>query len=131
MKMQPLNNVVFLRGNLGNDPELRYTGKNVPVCNFNLATNEYHLTEDGQKKKHTEWHKITAWGKCAEQCAKSLEMGREITLRGKLVTKKWTNREGIECQATEIHTVEVEFGRYPRRDDEDDEYGDDPEDISE
>ena len=126
--MQPLNNVVILRGNLGNDPELRYTTKNVPVCNFNLATNEFQISETGQRKKHTEWHKITVWGKCAEQCAKSLEVGREITLRGKLVTKAWTNKEGIECQATEVHTQEVEFGRYPRREDEEDF---DPEDISE
>jgi single-strand DNA-binding protein len=129
--MQPLNNVVLLRGNLSNDPELRYTKKDVPVCNFNLATNEFQLTENGQRKKHTEWHKITAWGKCAEQCAKALEMGREITLRGKLVTKKWTDKDGQERQATEIHTTEVEFGCYPHRDDEDNNFSEDPADLTE
>lgn len=102
-------NKVILRGNLGNSPELRYTGSQVAVCNFRLATNERYTDKEGNKKEITEWHRITVWGKLAEVCAQYLNTGREVLLEGKLRTRQWDDNEGVKRYTTEIVASGVEF----------------------
>ena len=118
--MLNLNNLVILKGNLGNDVELRHTRADVPVANFSLATNEFYRDLDGKRQQRTEWHKITVWGTCAELCEKHLELGQEVTILGKLQTRKWQDDKGIEHFFTEVHTVNVQFGRKPQDYDDDD-----------
>ncbi len=110
---QPHNNMVMLRGNLGNDPSVRKTGKGVSVCNFRMATNERYRNADGELVQRTQWHKITVWGNTAELCGKHLTKGREVSVMGKLVTNEWVDKEGYEREDVEIHTTSVEFLRKP------------------
>lgn len=131
--MQTTKNLVILEGNLGEAPKLNRTTNNVSVCNFTMATNEFYRDREGKRQKRVEWHKITCWGALAEQCAKALSTGREIRLIGKLVSKTYTDKQGVERTNVEIHPSTVEFGRYPNRDydDDGDEFGEDPSDLTE
>lgn len=123
--MQPHTNMVFLRGNLGNEPALRQTEKGVPVCNFRLATSERYKDTNGETKNRTQWHKVTVWGKMAELCGEYLEKGREVSIVGKLQTRVWTDKEGYEHEDVEVHTVSVEFLRKPGRKLEEEELSED------
>lgn len=122
--MQPHSNMVLLRGNLGGDPKLNKTSRGVPVCNFRVATNERFRGADGKIQKRTEWHKITVWGRMAELCDEYLEKGREVSIVGRLVSRKWTDKEGFEREDVEIHTESIEFLRKPQRDEADPDEGD-------
>lgn len=102
-------NKVILRGNLGNQPELRYTQSKTAVCNFRLATNERYTDKAGQRQEITEWHRITVWGKLAENCAQYLHTGREVLLEGKLRTRQWDDQNGVTRYTTEIVASSVEF----------------------
>ena len=77
-------NKVILIGNLGQDPEVRYTTNGGAVANFNLATNESWTDKTGQKQERTEWHRIVVWGKMAEICGQYLSKGRQAYIEGKL-----------------------------------------------
>jgi len=101
-------NLAIVSGNLGRDPELRYTNSNTAVCNFTLASNETYM-KDGQKVTTTEWHRVTVWGTRAEACAKYLESGRSVLVTGKLKTSKYT-KDGVDHWSTEIEARTVEFG---------------------
>lgn len=128
--MLNMNNLVILRGNLGDDPILRETRANVPVTNFNLATNEYYKDSSGKRQQRVEWHKVTVFGTCAELCCQYLEKGQEVTIMGKLQTRKWKNQMGQECMTTEIHTTNVQFGRKSNKDYGDEgEFGEDLDDL--
>lgn len=96
-------NKVILQGNLGVDPELRYTRSEKPVCNFTLATNDRFSDKP-------EWHRIVVWGKTAEACAKHLAKGRTVTIEGTIRYRKWEDRQGQTRYTTEIHTQQVVFG---------------------
>lgn len=112
-------NLVILLGNLGADPELRYTTNQTPVCNFNIATTESWTGNDGQKQEKTEWHRIIVWGKLAENCSKYLAKGRSVLVEGKLQTRKWTDKENVERYTTEIVAHNVTFvGAKPKEDGE-------------
>ena len=88
-------NKVILVGNLGRDPELRYTQGGQPVANFTLATNESWNKKDGSgREERTEWHRIVAWGRTAELCAQYLAKGRTVYIEGRLQTREWENKEG-------------------------------------
>jgi single-strand DNA-binding protein len=95
-------NKVMLIGNLGKDPEVRYTQGGQPVANFTLATNESWTDKQGQKQERTEWHRIVVWGKAAELCGEYLSKGRQVYVEGKLQTREWTNKEGQKQYSTEI-----------------------------
>jgi len=95
-------NIVHLIGNLTRDPELRYTPKGTAVCGMGLATNRYWTTEQGEKKDEVEFHKITVWAKLAELCNQLLFKGRKIYIEGRLQTRKWQDKQGIERYSTEI-----------------------------
>lgn len=95
-------NKVQLIGNLTRDPELRYTPQGTAVCTMGLATNRTWVTEGGEKREETEWHRIVAWNKLAELCSQLLFKGRRIYVEGRLQTRQWTAQDGTQRQATEI-----------------------------
>ena len=107
-------NKVILVGNLGRDPELRYTQGGQPVANFSLATTENFNTRDGQRQERTEWHRIVVWGKTAENCAQYLSKGRSVYLEGRIQTREWEDKEGQKQRTTEIVAQTVQFLGGPR-----------------
>ena len=101
-------------GNLGRDPELRYTKSGQAVANFTLATTE-NWTRDGNREERTEWHRVVAWGKTAELCTQYLTKGRTVYIEGQIRTREWEDKEGHKRQTTEIHAQTVQFlGSGPR-----------------
>lgn len=94
-------NKVILMGNLGGDPEVRYTADGVAVARFSLATNEVYNGKDGNRQEQTEWHRVVAWGKLAETCGKHLAKGKAVYLEGKLRTSSW-EQDGSRRYKTEI-----------------------------
>jgi len=102
-------NKVILVGNLGKDPEVRYTPGGQAVANFNIATNENWTDKSGQKQERTEWHRIVVWGKQAELCGEYLSKGRQVYLEGRLQTREWTNKEGAKQYTTEVVANQVVF----------------------
>lgn len=102
-------NKVMLIGNLGADPELRYTPSQMPVCTLRIATNERRKSADGQWSDHTEWHQVIVWGKQAENCNQYLKKGRQVYLEGRLQTRKWQDQEGKDRYKTEIVATTVQF----------------------
>lgn len=106
-------NKVILIGNLGRDPELRYTKDGQAVVNFTLATNESWTDKDsGKKIDKTEWHRITAWGKLAEACGQYLTKGKRAYVEGRLQTREWEDKEGNKRSTTEINAQSVQFLDY-------------------
>lgn len=95
-------NKVQLIGNLTRDPELRYTPQGTAVCTMGLATNRTWVTENGEKREETEWHRVVAWNKLAELCSQLLFKGRRVYVEGRLQTRQWTAQDGTQRQATEI-----------------------------
>jgi len=107
-------NKVILIGNLGRDPELRYTQSGQAVANFTLATTETWNKKEGGREERTEWHRIVAWGRTAELCAQYLSKGRTVYVEGRLQTREWENREGQKQKTTEIVALSVQFLGGPR-----------------
>jgi single-strand DNA-binding protein len=96
-------NKVILVGNLGRDPEMRYTPNGVAVCSFSLATSEtYKDRNTGEKITTTEWHNIVLWRGLAETSEKYLRKGSQAYIEGKLKTRKWEDKEGQTRYTTEI-----------------------------
>ncbi|WP_316348496.1 single-stranded DNA-binding protein [Desulfuromonas acetoxidans] len=95
-------NKVILVGNLGADPELRYTPAGAAVVNFSLATSETYKDRDGNRQTKTEWHNIVAWRQLAEICGKYLHRGKQVYIEGSLQTRKWQDRDGNDRYTTEI-----------------------------
>jgi single-strand DNA-binding protein len=101
-------------GHLGKDPEARYLPSGEAVCNFSLATSErWKDKQTGEAKESTEWHRITTFGKLAEICGQYLKKGSLAFVQGKLVTRKYTDKDGIDRYATEIRaeTMKMLGGR--------------------
>ncbi len=94
-------NKVILLGNVGRDPELRYTQNGTAVCNFSLATTE-RAKIGGEWQDRTEWHSIVAWGRLAETCSNYLAKGSQVYIEGRLRTRKWEDREGNTRYQTEV-----------------------------
>jgi len=107
-------NKVILIGNLGRDPELRFTQSGQAVGNFTLATTENWTDKSGEKVERTEWHRIVTWGKLAEMCAQYLTKGRTVYIEGRLQTREWEDRDGHKRQTTEINAATVQFLGGPR-----------------
>jgi len=80
-------NKVILVGNLGADPELKYTPSNRALCNLRIATTEVYKDKGGQRQEKTEWHRVTVWGETAENCSKYLAKGRSVYIEGRLQTR--------------------------------------------
>lgn len=102
-------NKVLLIGNLGADPELRYTPGGTQVATFSIATSERWKGQDGKVQESTEWHRIVAWGKLAEICGQYLRKGSRIYIEGKLQTRKWQDRDGSDRYITEIVAREMKM----------------------
>lgn len=96
-------NKVILIGNLGQDPETRYTPNGNAVVNLNLATDEsYKDRQSGQLVPKTEWHRVVMFGKIAEVAGQYLRKGSKVYIEGKLQTRKWQNKEGQDVYTTEV-----------------------------
>ncbi len=102
-------NKVILIGNLGADPEVRFTPAGAAVANFRIATNESWVDKNQQKQERTEWHRIVVWGKLAELCGEYLKKGRQAYIEGRLQTREWTDKEGKKNYTTEIVANTVQF----------------------
>lgn len=95
-------NKAQLIGNLTRDPELRYTPQGTAVCTFGLATNRTWVTEAGDQREDTQFHRVVAWNKLAEICSQLLFKGRRVYVEGRLKTRQWTAQDGSPRQTTEI-----------------------------
>ncbi len=100
-------NKVILVGNLGQDPEMRYTTNGTAVCSLRLATNESYRDSDGNLVEKTEWHTIVAWQRLAEICSEYLKKGSQVYFEGSLQTRSYDDKEGITRYVTEIKAREM------------------------
>ena len=107
-------NKVFLIGNLGRDPEVRYLEGNVAVAKFSVATNESYKDKKGDWQTVTEWHDVVAWRALAERAEKQLKKGSQVFIEGKLTHRKYQDKEGIDRYVTEV--VANNFRILDRRD---------------
>ena len=100
--MASVNKAIIL-GNIGKDPEVRYTASGEAICNITVATSEsWKDKATGEKKELTEWHRISFFGKLAEICGQYLKKGSQVYVEGSIRTRKWTDKEGVERYTTEI-----------------------------
>ena len=95
-------NKVILVGNLGADPQLRYTPAGTAVANFNLATTERFTNKSGEREARTEWHRIVTWARLAEICNEYLKKGKQVYIEGRLQTRSWEDKEGNKKYTTEV-----------------------------
>ena len=100
-------NKVMLIGNLGRDPEMRYTPSGRPVTTFTLATTRSWKSSEGEQHSETEWFSIVAWGNLAEICKQYLLKGQQIYIEGRLQTRRWDDNEGIKHVNVEIVANEM------------------------
>lgn len=100
-------NKVILVGNLGADPELRYTGSGTAVCNLRIATNESYKDASGEWVERTEWHNVVAWARLAEICNEYLKKGSQVYFEGSLQTRSYDDRDGNTKYITEIKAREM------------------------
>lgn len=100
-------NKVILIGNLGADPELRYTGSGTAVCNMRVATTETYKDRDGNTVENTEWHNVVAWSRLAEICGEYLKKGSQVYFEGQLQTRQWEDKDGNTRYTTEIKVREM------------------------
>ena len=108
-------NKAILVGNLGQDPEMRYTQSGQPLTTFSVATNRRWTGTDGEPQEETTWHNIVAWGKLAEICNEYLSKGRQVYVEGRLQTRQYEDREGVTRYRTEIVALDMQMlGGRPR-----------------
>ena len=100
-------NKVMLMGNLGADPEIRHTQAGDAVANIRLATNFSHKDRSGEKREHTEWHRVVVFGKLAEIVGQYLKKGDPVYFEGRLRTRKWQSQDGQDRYSTEIIASEM------------------------
>jgi single-strand DNA-binding protein len=102
-------NKVILVGNLGADPEVRYTQSGTAIANFRVATTETWKKPDGSKEEKTEWHRVVAWNRLGEICGEFLSKGSRVYIEGKIETRKWQDKEGKDRYTTEIVAREMKM----------------------
>lgn len=100
--MNSLRNRVVLIGHLGASPETKTFDNGKSLSRFSIATTESYKNDKGEKVSETQWHNLVVWGKLAETAGKYLDKGREVAIEGKLVTRNYTDKEGIKRYVTEI-----------------------------
>jgi single-strand DNA-binding protein len=103
---QGLNKAILI-GNLGADPELKYTQGNQAVLKIRLATSESYQGKDGQRQERTEWHTVTVWGKRAEGLSRVLSKGSRIYAEGCIQSRQWEDKDGNKRTTTEINAHEI------------------------
>lgn len=102
-------NRVTIIGNLGSEPEMRYTPSGRPVTSFRVATNWRYTTPEGERKEETEWFTVVAWGRLAEQCNQFLTKGRLVYVEGRLRMRSWEGQDGQRRSRNEIVADRVKF----------------------
>ncbi len=102
-------NKIIVVGNLGRDPEMRYTPQGTAVCSFTMATNERRKDKSGEQQDVTTWFKVTVWGKQAETVSKYLTKGRRVYVEGRLHVEEWTDRDGKQRHTLEVNATDVHF----------------------
>jgi len=102
-------NKAILIGNLGRDPEVRYTPSGTAVANFSLATTENWTNRDGEQQSRTEWHRIVAWGRLGEICGEYLSKGSQVYIEGSIQTNEWEDQEGNKRKTTEIRAWRMQM----------------------
>jgi len=95
-------NKVMIIGNLGRDPEMRYTASGKPITTFSVATSRTWVTSDGDRREATEWFNVVAWGRLAEICNQYLVKGRQVYVEGRLQSRNWEDAEGKRHTAVEV-----------------------------
>jgi single-strand DNA-binding protein len=106
--MAGLNKVMII-GNLGADPEMRYTADGTALTNFRVAASRTYSSPDGERKEETEWFSVVTWRKLAEQCSQFLQKGRKVYVEGRLQTRSWDTPEGERKYRTEVIADRVMF----------------------
>ena len=102
-------NKIFIMGNLGRDPELRYTPQGTAVCDFSVAVNEKKRDKAGELQDVTTWFRVTLWGKQAENGSKYLTKGSPVFIEGRLSVGEWTDRDGNNRQTLEVNASDMHF----------------------
>lgn len=102
-------NKITVIGNLGNEPEMRFTPSGRPVTSFRVATNWRYTTPEGERKEETEWFTVVAWGRLAEQCNQFLTKGRLVYIEGRLRLRTWDGQDGQRHARNEIVADRVKF----------------------
>ena len=100
-------NKIMVIGNVGSDPEMRYTPNGSPVTSFSMAVNRNYTTSDGERREETEWFTISAWNQLAEQCNQYLSKGRRVYVEGRLRSSTWTGNDGQVRFRNEMNTNQV------------------------
>lgn len=95
-------NKVMIIGNLGRDPEMRYTASGRPVTSFSMAANRAWVTQEGERREATEWFNVVAWGNLAETCNQYLHKGSRVYIEGRLQTRSWEDAEGQKRYRTDL-----------------------------
>jgi single-strand DNA-binding protein len=106
--MANLNKVMII-GNVGSDPEMRYTPAGNPVTSFRVATNRFYSTPDGERKQETEWFTVVTWNKLAETCNQFLTKGKLVYVEGRLQTRSWEGQDGQKRSKIEVVANTVKF----------------------
>ena len=113
-------NRVILMGNLGSDPEVRYTQEGKAVAVLSLATNENYKTAEGEKKEATDWHAVVVWGQQAEICKQYLAKGSLVLVEGKMKSRLWQNKDEQKCKSVEVLAMSIKFlGRLKKESSDD------------
>lgn len=102
-------NKAIIVGNLGRDPEVRYTQSGRAVANFSVATTDTWTDQNNQRQERTEWHRIVVWGRQAENCGQYLSKGSQVYIEGDLRTRSYEDKEGMQRYTTEIYAQRVQF----------------------
>lgn len=102
-------NKIILVGNLGRDPELRYTAQGTPVCSFSMATNERRKDRNGEMQDQTTWFRVTLWNRLAETASQYLQKGRQVYIEGRLRVEEYVDRDGKPRQSLEVTGTEMHF----------------------
>jgi len=102
-------NKVILIGNLGKDPEVRYTNNGRAVARFPIATSEVWVDQSGSRQERTEWHNIVVWGKQGESCGQYLAKGRQVFVEGSIRTRSYDDKSGTKRYVTEIIAQRIRF----------------------
>ena len=106
--MASINKVIII-GNLGNDPEMRYSADGKAIANISVATTETRKDKAGEKQEKTEWHRVSMFGRLAEIAGEYLKKGSSVYIEGKLQTRKWQDKEGNDRYTTEIVANEMKM----------------------
>ncbi len=102
-------NRIIIVGNLGRDPELRYTAQGTPVCTFSLATNERRKDKSGEMQDQTTWFRVTLWNRLAETASQYLSKGRPVYIEGRLRVEEYTDRDGKPRHSLEVFGTDMQF----------------------